>query len=285
MKLPAMSGRLLLIYQLPKVGSQTIEATLALCRLPHQVLRFHYLSPVMARRLRQGLRSPKPTAQWKQDARAQLDSMTRLRNHLRLRRLLLFCGARLPKIEVITGAREIIGLTLSAVFENYLYFVPRLELLDVKVCRDALLHPKTCAPIREWFDLELKRTIGLDIYQHPFPHDQGYTIHQNRWARVLLYRFEALEKLPAMLQEFLGSHVPTLARRNIGESKEYAEQYRAVKNELRLPPDFVHAQVNCRVMRHFYSEAERARFSSLWAEGDQKKDQASMTNSWANVNR
>src|SRR5438105_10706901 len=39
--LTLLFGRLLLVYQMPKTGSQTVEATLEKCSLPHRILRFH----------------------------------------------------------------------------------------------------------------------------------------------------------------------------------------------------------------------------------------------------
>ena len=79
--------------------------------------------------------------------------------------MLRFCGFGVPKLEIITGVRELISLMLASIFENYRYFAPKFDCLTVEKCRDVLLHAKTFKTIRDWFDLELKSFSGLDVYE------------------------------------------------------------------------------------------------------------------------
>src|SRR4029079_6169356 len=115
------------------------------------------------------------------------------------------------------------------------------------------------ASLRHWFDLELKRFVGIDVFQKAFPIEQRHAVYENRFARVLLYRFEVLDQLPRILQKFLNWNVPTLLESNIGAKKAYADQYRHVREKLRLPKEFVTSLYGDKMMRHFYSEAERQR--------------------------
>lgn len=259
-------GRVVLIYQMPKIGSQTIEATLRQVSFPHPVFRFHYLSAAFARTLRHGLASPQADPAWKPDARRQLDSIRAMSKTVLLRRLLCRCGARVPKLEVITSVRELISLVLASIFENYLYFAPDLESMTVETCRQALVHPKTFKTLRDWFDLELKPFVGVDVFNTRFPCHEGYALYENSFARVLLYRYDALPRLPALLGRFLGCEISGLVNSNLGEAKPYAGQYRLVKEQLRLPADFVSALYQGRMMRHFYSEAERRLWHQRWTE-------------------
>jgi hypothetical protein len=87
---------------------------------------------------------------------------------------------------------------------------------------------------------------------------------------VLIYRFEILDRLPALLQEFLNWNVPTLMNSNIGAKKVYAEQYRHVRGKLRLPKEFVTSLYDDKMMRHFYTEAERQRLYLKWTEPELK---------------
>jgi hypothetical protein len=256
--------RLVLIYQMPKIGSQTIEATLRQCSFPHPIYRFHYLSRAFAKTLRRGLSSSTPDPAWKRDARQQLDSIRAMSQVVRLRRLLCLCGCRIPKLQVITGVRELISLVAASIFENYLYFAPNLESMTVDTCREALLHPKTFKTLRDWFDLELKSSLGIDVFKTRFPCEKGYAVFENRFARVLVYRYEALPRLPVLLKEFLDYEIPELVNCNLGESKPYAQQYRFVKEHLRLPADFVTALYDCKMMRHFYLDEERQNWRAKW---------------------
>ena len=192
---------------------------------------------------------------------------------IRLRRFLSAFGC-VPKLEVITGVRELIGLVLSSIFESYLYFEPTIEAMTVERCRKVLLHGALLNPtpvsLRNWFDMELKRFVGIDVFQTAFPTEQGYAVYENRFARVLIYRFEILDRLPGLLQTFLNWNVPTLMNSNIGAKKTYAEQYRHVRENLRLPEEFVTSLYGDKMMTHFYSEAERQRLFEKWTEPELK---------------
>lgn len=257
-------GRLVLIYQMPKIGSQTIESSLNAANLPGRVLRFHYLSRAFAKTLRHGLSSPQPDASWRANARIQLASIRYLSRWLRCRRVLCGFGLAIPKLQVITAVRDLIGLVLASIFENFNYFAPDPGGLTAERCAEALLHPKTFKTLRNWFDLELKPFTGIDVFAEKFTPAQGYAAYQNRFARVLVYRFEALNDLAGPLSQFLDWPVPALLNRNLGESKEYASQYRAVRQQLRLPPEFVASIYDAKMMRHFYSDHERREFHLKW---------------------
>jgi hypothetical protein len=203
---------------------------------------------------------------WKRDAREQLRLRSRLTAIIALRKLLRLSGFNIPKLEIITGVRNVIAVALSAIFENYRYFVPELSSLTLGKRREALLHPKTCKHVQRWFDEELKATIGIDVYSTPFPREQGYAILENHFARLLVYRVEALARLPKVVKEFLGCEITELINRNAGTSKAYADQYQKAKDQLRLPQEFVRGQLSSKLMRHFYSDEERWRFESQWSE-------------------
>jgi hypothetical protein len=259
-------GRLVLIYQMPKIGSQTIESTLQHCSFPTHVLRFHYLSAAFARMLRHGLTSPRPNAGWRRDVEAQLDFLQRTSRAIRYRRVLRLFGWGIPKLEVITGMRELIGLMLASIFENYSYFAPNIESMSTDRCREALLNPKTFKILNHWFELELAAFTRINVFDREFPHQAGHAIYENHFARVLVYRFESLKDLPAILTEFLNWPIPSFVNRNLGESKQYADQYQGVKNALQLPADFVRSLYQNRMMLHFYTDSEREAFYRRWVE-------------------
>jgi hypothetical protein len=265
---PRLSGPLLLLYQMPKTGSQTLEATLRQCPEVHQVVRCHFLAPAIARTMRKGLRSERASEAWKQQAHDQLRLMSRLSREVRRRKWLSWCGFKRPKLQVISGVREPVALGLSSIFENYFEQFSDLGAGALDYCRETLLHPKTLRYVQHWFDLELKRTTGIDVYRVPFPRRKGYAIYENRWVRVLVYRFEALDRLPIMLREFLGCKISAIAIRNTGLAKTYGGLYQQVQARLVLPPDFVAAQYASRMMQHFYTETERRAFQRRWTLGE-----------------
>jgi hypothetical protein len=261
-------GRLLLILQMPKTGSQTVEASLQSCGLPHRIIRCHYVSVVRQAEFRRSIRAHQGLVEWAQLARDQMEQMFTLRAATRWRRLLRGVGFKLPKLELSTGVRDAIGVALSSLFENHSYFVPTPRLLTPARCRDLLLYPGMLSSIEDWFDVELKPLTGINIYDQPFPRRKGYAVYETRTVRLLLYRIEALGQLPAMIREFLGCDIPQIFKRNLGESKSYAETYFHAKNNLSLPVDFVHARCTHKFAQHFYTPREISRLFQQWTRGE-----------------
>ena len=255
----------LLIYQMPKTGSQTVEATLEQCRLPYRIFRFHFLSPQIAASMRKAMRSGQASESWKNDARKQLALVKTVTRLIRIRRWLsLFFPV--AKIPVITGVREPIGLGLSSVFENHSLLFSNLDSATIDACRVELLRPKALVHIQNWFDLEIKLRLGIDVYQYPFSCRNGYAIYENRFVRLLVYRSDFLSKLPSMLKEFLACEVPSVVNRNVAALKPYSAAYADAKARLRLPRDCVVSQYNQKLVRHFFSSAERRRLLARWSE-------------------
>lgn len=257
---------LLLIYQMPKVGSQTVEATLRECGLPHRVFRFHFLSKEYAKPLEDGLKAPENTELWKSNVREQLELREVLSRVLRARKWRSLFRPSRAKVHVITAVRDPIGLCLASTFENYFESIRQNGDAALDYCRYVLTSPETLPYVENWFDSELKRFVGLDVYQSRFPMKKGYAIYENRFARVLVYRFETLSALKQMLQDFLGCEVREVLGRNLSETKEYDECYSRAKEQLRFPKEFVSRTCQSKLMRHFYTARERRRFERRWTE-------------------
>ena len=128
--------RVILIYQMPKIGSQTIEATLRQCSVPHPIYRFHYLSRTMAQNVRNTLAASEPSQAWKRRAREQLNLTCEFSRLIRFRKWLRLCGFPIPKLDVISGVRDLVGLVLASLFENYLRIGPSVECLTTDKCNE-----------------------------------------------------------------------------------------------------------------------------------------------------
>ena len=258
-------GKILFIYQIPKTGSQTVEATLARCSLPHTVLRFHYASREMEDEMRRGpLNHPDPV-KWRADAAPQIAAMQRIRRIVWLRRFLKRSGFPIPPIEVISAVREPIATALSSVFENLLHFFPNIESVTCEGCAEIVQRPRMMNSIQNWFERELEGVLGLDVLGESFPREKGWRSYETRFIRVLVYRFDALSALPVMLKEFLGCEVKEVVNENLGTSKPYAAVYGKIKAAMRLPENFVRSQYASPTMRHFYLEAERESMARRWS--------------------
>jgi hypothetical protein len=265
-QLEIIFGRVLLLYQMPKAGSQTVEATLRLCRLPHRIVRLHFLSAENGKRINGFISERSPQGAWQSAADGQMKLLTDMTSALRMRKMLVACKVPLRRIEVITAVRDVLGVALSCIFQNYRLFAQQPKDLTVEKCRELLIRPKMCTQFLDWFDTELRATIGLNVYKKPFPTERGYCQYENALARVLLYRFEELPRLGPALEQFLGCDVPPLVNRNLGVVKEYGEVYQQVRNSITLPPDFVSRLLKSALMKHFYSNEERDSLKRKWSD-------------------
>jgi hypothetical protein len=125
-----------------------------------------------------------------------------------------------------------------------------------------------------WFDSELKTTFDIDVYDHPFRHEKGYTIIRNARADVLVLRVEDLSRcFEASVREFLGLgqsvEIPML-RMNTASERRVLNAYRYASEKLRLGRTTCEQVYSSRYARHFYSDAEIGGFVARWSRGETK---------------
>lgn len=105
-----------------------------------------------------------------------------------------------------------------------------------------------------WFDDELKRLTGIDIYSVPYDVHTPTILQKGRF-RVFCTRVEDLAAHREQLDRFLGLEVRDVAA-NVGERKWYAAAYRQFRETV-ATMDIEHALLETRTARHFgYSQAE-----------------------------
>lgn len=265
----------LLIYQMGKVGSQTLEATLEAAELPHCIFRTHLLSRRYQKEFRLYLQSPEVPEETKASLRKQLAEARLLHAGIRLRRRWLQLRKSGRKLEIVTGVREPVSLLLAAVFQNFKDYFANLEAMTLDNCRNLLASLRSSStpqhPLQEksrffheWFDTELKGVLGIDVYSLPFSHFDGYCVMENEVARVLIYRYENFNHINGILEHFLKIKLDSLVSRNIGAHKQYGATYLGIKENLRLPEEFLTHQYSSRLAQHFYSRQEREQFKARW---------------------
>ncbi len=266
----------LLIYQMGKVGSQTVEATLREANLPHHISRLHFLSPKHQNHFSRWLECASAPQSAQDSLRKQLAEAS-----LAYREVILRKRKQNPKckLHVVTGVREPVGLLLSSIFQNRADYFPDLSQITAEACRDVLLaSPELGEPKRHkvqdvhsfvhgWFEAELNGVLGIDVFAQPFPHAQGYAIYENALARVLVYRYEDFGRIQSMLENFLGVRLNQMVDRNLATQKDYGSTYLRVKHRLNLPESFLAEQYDSRLACHFYTREQREQFRTEWRAG------------------
>ncbi len=255
----------LLVYQMGKVGSSTIVATLKAIPSPLPVFHIHLLAKETIARNEQfyfgdnrGILLP---SGW--------PNTTHLFQSYFFQRQLQTKGQRW---KIITLVREPVVRNISGLFESVEYIIPnfyqRLEQgqLSLDELNDCFVHDYKFHDIPLcWFDVELKAALGIDVFATPFPVEKGYALYESAKADVLLLRLESLSDCyDEAFRQFLGLEHVELVNANESRDKGYYETYQRFTKSVKLPASYLDQMYQSTYMRHFYSTAEIARFRAKW---------------------
>ena len=117
----------------------------------------------------------------------------------------------------------------------------------------------------DWFDHEMKSAFGIDVFEHPFDKEKGYSIIKQDNIEILLMKLEKLNSLESVIGEFVGAPHFKLVNANEGSDKTYKNLYKNVREVIKIPREVVdlYYKDNPR-MDHFYTEEEKAGFLKKW---------------------
>jgi hypothetical protein len=116
-----------------------------------------------------------------------------------------------------------------------------------------------------WYENEMQASLGINVYEQNSPRDTGCTRFENSHYDILLIKTELDDTLKAqIIGEFAGLENFTLIRRNVGESKDYGEVYKAFKQRLIVPDERLNEIYGSRYAQHFFSADEIEVMRSRW---------------------
>ena len=124
--------------------------------------------------------------------------------------------------------------------------------------------------IVDYFDVQYKDSLGIDVCEHEFDHEKGYAIIKKDNMELLVFRFEDLPRIFSLImEEFLGIPDLKLPRVNIASQKGYSGAYEEAKKKIRFDKNILEKIYASRMVKHFYTEREIGSFYRKW----QKKDE------------
>jgi hypothetical protein len=124
-----------------------------------------------------------------------------------------------------------------------------------------------------WFESHLQPALGIDIYASDFDAEKGYAIIGTPKVRLLLLRCEGLAVGPGALAELLGTDPPIeVPWANVGVEKEYGALYRPFIEAVRPSAEVIERAYSSRLVRHFYTPDEVARFRSFWSDREPARE-------------
>jgi len=264
----------LLIYQMGKVGSSSVTASLRAANVDRRIYHVHFLTPSLVddyeRRRRDYLGSSR------EGRLKHIWQYQHINQQLRH-------SVNGNKWKIITLVRDPVARNLSTFFENIesvsieqdqVWHLKSYEYdFEMTIKKDNLnalierffetdLHD---VPI-EYFDHEFKDYLGIDLFATEFPTETGYKIYQEKRADVLLMRLESLnECFTDAIQGFLGYDNLQLVNTNVGNQKDYADLYRAFKDIIQLPESYLDKLYSSKFAQHFYNSTELAQFKEKWS--------------------
>jgi hypothetical protein len=118
----------------------------------------------------------------------------------------------------------------------------------------------------DWFDRQMKGSLGIDVYAHPFPAERGYTtiVHGN--YRLLILRTELPDTAKATaIADFLGLPTLDIVRANFSAEKAYAADYAAFKARVRFTPAYLETALNSKLVQHFFTPDEIVQLRQKWS--------------------
>ncbi|MCC6603013.1 MAG: sulfotransferase family 2 domain-containing protein [Anaerolineae bacterium] len=260
-----LTNTAIIIYQMGKVGSTTLQASLEEASLPFSIYKVHFLSDAgMAHAVEFHQKTLK--VPWENTPHIQTSELLREKIQTEPDH----------KWKVITLVREPIMREVSEFFQYVHSMYP--ELLDengdiekeraIKLLQTRLMfyNPEKNYTCR-WFDMEIKGMFGLDVFAHPFDTTKGYSIIQQGNVDLLILRLEDLNRsFGEAVSQFLELDVPIeLIQSNMRSEQKRGTTYEQVRQELTLRDSVCRKIYASTYARHFYSTAEIDQLSQKWS--------------------
>lgn len=252
---------IVLVHAMPKTGGTSVHHSLN-AQLQNVVFHIHTWDAAVAQKSRLHFQEKRGGAPY------------HLRQGEMLRRTLDEGGRRDWKI--VTLVREPVARLVSLFFqtgervqERFLDHDGNYRLDEIaKHLTNKIAHMTSRANSREeeWFEREILRPTGIDVFKHDFDHEAGYrTVHHNRIG-LLAIRLEDLNRcFSDAATGFLNLSSPvTLRTANSADQKDYAFDYREVRKRLRFPEALLREIYSDKFVQHFYSDEMIERFVNKW---------------------
>lgn len=167
------------------------------------------------------------------------------------------------RVKIISLVREPIGRNVSMFFQSLPFwladrFVTEGEELrseSKSLLEDVFSRDFNHRYALDWFDKELFRYTGVDIYSQPFDTEKGYQIFSKKNIDILVIRQDRLMEMEPVVEEFLGAEV-RFEYENRAENKWYGPLKKEFEKGFFPNKDYALEMLNSKYSRHFFSPSE-----------------------------
>lgn len=156
------------------------------------------------------------------------------------------------------------GLCMDGYSRNYLTIKPNIY-QGINAFIEAEIKVGEYGSVFEWFNQEIEGAFGIDIYQHNFDKEKGYTIICKDNIELLLIKMEKLNDCQEVIGQFAGVEGFQLIRENEGSEKLYKFAYDEFKKTVEIPQHIINFYyANNKKMDYFYTTEEKDYFRKKW---------------------
>lgn len=157
----------------------------------------------------------------------------------------------------------ILGNDFKKMYDIFINFILKGSAYTKEKLGDSM--PYTWNDEFEWFDEQIKKHLGIDVFQYPFDRERGYTIIKKENIELFLFKVEKMEDILDELSTFAGADRLSGVNANVAEQKWYGLAYAEFKKEVSLPEEYVkhYYQKNYK-MDYFYTQEEKNGFLEKW---------------------
>lgn len=171
------------------------------------------------------------------------------------------------KLKIITAVRDPIGQALSFFMQQFTPYCIKIE-ADNNIVEQANLfvQQKIQANTQyEWFNKELKRLTGIDIFEYPFDKENGYCWIKKDNIEILVLKMENLNKNEEVIREFVNNKNFKIENTNEGAKKHYKYIYQTIKSDFKISSNVVKQAYDRNLFfKHLYTEKEKQEFLEKW---------------------
>ncbi|MDY6937866.1 MAG: putative capsular polysaccharide synthesis family protein [Cyanobacteriota bacterium] len=247
----------IVIYQMGKVGSQTIWKSLQGMNLHNPIYHIHVLNSKNIDKSIEILKSKgSPITLQLQQAQELIAYLEK---------------CEYPEMKIVTVVREPLAQLLSSLFQRMKVHTPQLTDSDGSWKVDEIAeHTYNLVRAKKinafhWFKREFKEGLGIDVYEYPFDRLQGYSRISKNGLDILILRLESSENWEHYLTEFFNFPVPfKILNQNRSEEKTYKTAYHQVKSSLKFPHEILEEIYSSPYCQHFYTEEMNEGFIDRW---------------------
>jgi len=247
------------IYQMGKVGSSSIESLLN--QKGHSAVHLHHFFD-------------NKNKQFNYDI---LNSSIIYKIKTYIIGLIKFIGffinryLRQNKIKIITLVRDPVSRNISAMFQNLHEFIYEHNIKDSRKeesfysMLDEIFKTKINHNLAlEWYDNELKKFTGIDIFEYDFPKDKGVMIIKEKNIEIMVIKLEKINTAKKEIRKFIGLEEVSIQKTNSSNNKWYKQFYVEYKEKFKPGKFYLNQMYDNDVIRYFYSEDEIKSFYDKW---------------------